>query len=239
MSDIPFGGPLAGIRVGRIEGQWVMNPTQSQLQTSDVNVFISGTRNAIVMVEGGALMVPEDAILEGLFRGHEAVQRLLDVQDEIKREVGKPKRPVPAVEKDESLSQRIRELAQDKLKRAIEIQDKLERYGRFDALKSEVISQALIEYPEREKEIAATFEELKREHFRRLIIQERRRSDGRGLKDVRPIACEVQVLPRTHGSAIFTRGETQALVVTTLGTASDEQKIDALIGEHYKKFMLH
>jgi polyribonucleotide nucleotidyltransferase len=239
VSDIPFQGPLAGIRVGRVDGQWVMNPTQSQLQTSDVNLFISGTRDAIVMVEGGALTVPEDAILEALFRGHEAIQVLLEVQDEIRREVGKAKRPVPIQERDESLSQRIRELAEDKLRRAIEIQDKLERYGRLDELKSEIVSQALIEYPEREKEIAAAFEELKREHFRRLIVRERRRSDGRGLKDVRPITCEVQVLPRTHGSAVFTRGETQALVVTTLGTASDEQKIDALIGEHYKKFMLH
>lgn len=239
VSDIPFKGPLAGIRVGRVDGQWVMNPTQSQLQTSDVNVFISGTRDGIVMVEGGALVVPEDAVLEALFRGHEAIQLLLDIQDGIKREVGKAKRLVPIQEKDESLSRRIRELAQDKLRGAIEIQDKLDRYRRLDDLKSEVVSQAMIEYPEREKEIADAFEELKREHFRRLIVQERRRSDSRGLKDVRPVTCEVQVLPRTHGSAVFTRGETQALVVTTLGTASDEQKIDALIGEHYKKFMLH
>jgi len=239
VSDIPFKGPLAGIRVGRAQGEWVMNPTQSQLQQSDINLFLSGTREGIVMVEGGAQMVPEDVLLEALFRGHEAIQPLLDIQEKIKREIGKAKRSVPPPERDEGLAHRVRELAQGKMREAIEVQDKLERYRRLDELKSEILSQALIEYPDREKEIEGTFEELKKEFFRRLIIQERRRSDGRGLKQVRPISCEVQVLPRTHGSAIFTRGETQALVVTTLGTASDEQKIDALIGEHYKKFMLH
>lgn len=239
VSDIPFNGPLAGIRVGRIQGQWVMNPTQSQLQNSDVNMFLSGTRDAIVMVEGGARMVPEDAILEALFGGHEAIQTLLDVQGEIRREVGKTKRFVPLLERDEGLIRRVRDSAQEKMREAIKVQDKLERYRRLDELKAEVVSRASAEHPEKEKEIGAVFEELKRENFRRFIVAERRRNDGRGLKEVRPITCEVQVLPRTHGSAIFTRGETQALVVTTLGTASDEQKIDALIGEHYKKFMLH
>lgn len=239
VSDIPFNGPLAGIRVGRIQGQWVMNPTQSQLQNSDVNMFLSGTRDAIVMVEGGARMVPEDAILEALFGGHEAIQTLLDVQGEIRREVGKTKRFVPLLERDEGLIRRVRDSAQEKMREAIKVQDKLERYRRLDDLKAEVVSRASVEHPEKEKEIGAVFEELKRENFRRFIVEERRRNDGRGLKEVRPITCEVQVLPRTHGSAIFTRGETQALVVTTLGTASDEQKIDALIGEHYKKFMLH
>lgn len=239
ISDIPFKGPLAGVRVGRIQGEWVINPTQSQLLDSDVNIFLSGTRDGIVMVEGDARMVAEDAILEALFQGQRAIQTLLDLQEEIRREVGKSKRPVPALEQDDRLRKRVQELAQDKIQQAIGTQDKKERHQRLHEVKGEVLSQALTEYPEREKEIRAAFEELERGSFRQFIVRERRRIDGRGLKQVRPVSCEIEVLPRTHGSALFTRGETQALVVTTLGTASDEQKIDALIGEHYKKFMLH
>ncbi|MBI4523927.1 MAG: polyribonucleotide nucleotidyltransferase, partial [Deltaproteobacteria bacterium] len=239
VSDIPFGGPLAGVRIGRIEGQWVVNPLQSQLPNSDVDIFLSGSRDSIVMVEGGARMVPEDEILEALFLGHGAIQSLLDLQEEFKREIGKKKRPVPVFEQDKSLVQRIDELSREKIHQAIAIPEKQERYRRLDEVKSEVLCQALLEYPEKENEIKQAFGEIKRHYFRQLIVREQRRIDGRGLKDVRPIACEVEVLPRTHGSALFTRGETQALVVTTLGTTSDEQKIDALIGEHYKKFMLH
>ena len=239
VSDIPFNGPLAGVRVGRVSGKWVVNPTQSQLSESDVDILLSGSRDAIVMVEGGSRMLPEDEILEGLFKGHEAIQPLLDYQEQLKREVGKTKRSVPLVEPDKALSQRVDALAREKILQAIAITEKLERYKRLDEVKREVVMQVLLDFPEREKEIKGTFEELKKDYFRQLVIKDKRRIDGRGLKDIRPITCEVEVLPRTHGSALFTRGETQALVITTLGTSSDEQKIDALIGEHYKKFMLH
>ena len=239
VSDIPFEGPLAGVRVGRIHDQWIINPMKSQMEDSDVDLFLTCSKDAIVMVEGGARMVPEDAILEALFHGHDAIQPLLDIQEEIKREIGKAKRPIPKVSRDEGIVQRVRELAPDKVKEAIAIPQKLERYKRLDEVKNEVLSQVLVDYPEKEKEIKAVFGDLKRDYFRHLIVEEQSRIDGRGLKDVRPITCEVEILPRTHGSALFTRGETQALVVTTLGTASDEQRVDALIGEHYKKFMLH
>lgn len=239
VSDIPFKGPLAGVRIGRVQGEWVVNPTQSQLQDSDIDIFLSGSREAIVMVEGGARMLPEDTILEALFLGHEAIQPLLDYQEEIKRALGKSKRPVPIVQRDRALIQRVDELARGKILEAIAIPEKQERYKRLDEVKGEVVAQALVEHPEKEKEIKICFDELKKDCFRQLIVKERRRIDGRDLKEVRPITCEVEILPRTHGSALFTRGETQALVVTTLGTTSDEQKIDALIGEHYKKFMLH
>ena len=239
VSDIPFNGPLAGVRMGRIDGQWVINPTQSQLPESDMDIFLSGSRDAIVMVEGGAKMVPEDEILEALFTGHQAIQPLLQIQEEIRRELGKPKRHVPLATLDPKVVQQVEQLALAKLQQAIEIPEKLERYKQIGEIKGEVVAQSLAEFPEREKEIKAAFDDLKRNCFRNLIIQRERRIDGRGLKDIRPITCEVEVLPRTHGSALFTRGETQALVITTLGTASDEQKIDALIGEHYKKFMLH
>jgi polyribonucleotide nucleotidyltransferase len=239
VSDIPFNGPLAGVRIGRIDGRWVVNPTQSQLLESDMDIFLSGSRDAIVMVEGGAKMVPEDEILEALFTGHEAIQPLLQIQEEIRREIGKPKRQVPLAELDAAMVRQVEQLALSKLQQAIEIPEKLERYKQIGEIKGEVVAKLLAEFPQKEKDIKGAFDELKRNCFRGLIIQRERRIDGRGLKDIRPITCEVEILPRTHGSALFTRGETQALVVTTLGTASDEQKIDALIGEHYKKFMLH
>jgi polyribonucleotide nucleotidyltransferase len=239
VSDIPFDGPLVGVRIGRIEGQWVINPTQSQLLDSDMDIFLSGSRDAIVMVEGDAQMVPEDEILEALFAGHEAIQPLLQVQEEIRREVGKAKRHVPLAEIDANVVRRVEALALSKLNQALEVPEKLERYKRIAEVKSEVVPQALGEFPDKGKDIKGAFEALKRNCFRGLVIEKERRIDGRGLKDVRPITCEVEVLPRTHGSALFTRGETQALVVTTLGTASDEQRVDALIGEHFKKFMLH
>ena len=239
VSDIPFNGPLAGVRIGRIDGRWVINPTQSQLLESDMDIFLSGSRDAIVMVEGGAKMVPEDEILEALFTGHEAIQPLLQIQEEIRREIGKPKRQVPLAELDAAMVRQVEQLALSKLQQAIEIPEKLERYKQIGEIKGEVVAKMLAEFPQKEKDIKGAFDELKRNCFRGLIIQRERRIDGRGLRDIRPITCEVEILPRTHGSALFTRGETQALVVTTLGTASDEQKIDALIGEHYKKFMLH
>jgi polyribonucleotide nucleotidyltransferase len=239
VSDVPFNGPLAGVRIGRINGQWIINPTQSQVRDSDTDIFLSGSRDAIMMVEGGAKMVPEDEILEALFTGHQAIQPLLQIQEEIRRELGKPKRQVPLVQLDPAVANRVEELALAKLKQAIEIPEKLDRYKRIGEVKDEVVTQTLAEFPDKEKDIKGAFDELRRNSFRGLIIQQERRIDGRGLRDIRPITCEVEVLPRTHGSALFTRGETQALVVTTLGTASDEQKIDALLGEHYKKFMLH
>ena len=239
VSDIPFNGPLAGVRIGRINGQLVMNPTQSQLSDSDMDIFLSGSRAAIVMVEGGAQVIPEDEILEALFAGHEAIQPLLEMQQEIRRAVGKAKRQVPLAQLDKAAAQRVEGLALSKLKQALEVPEKLERYKRIAEVKGEVVPLALAEHPDKAKDIKGAFEELKRSCFRNLVIEKERRIDGRGLKDIRPISCEVEILPRTHGSALFTRGETQALVVTTLGTASDEQRVDALIGEHFKKFMLH
>src|SRR5262245_25155125 len=239
VSDIPFNGPLAGVRIGRVDGKWVMNPTQAQLDESSVDIFLSGSRDAIVMVEGGAQMVPENEILEALFAGHEAVQPLIQIQEEIRREIGKPKRHVPLASLDQAVTRRVGELALSKLKEALEITEKLERYKRIAEVKNEVVASVLGEFPEKQKDIKGAFEELKRNVCRNLVIQQERRIDGRGLKDIRPITCEVEVLPRTHGSALFTRGETQGLVVTTLGTTSDEQRVDALLGEHFKKFMLH
>jgi polyribonucleotide nucleotidyltransferase len=205
VSDIPFNGPLAGVRVGRVEGKWVVNPTQSQLPDSDVDIFLSGSRDAIVMVEGGARMVPEDEILEALFFGHQAIQPLLDYQEEMKRELGKTKRLVPLVESDKALAARIDAAARDKVLQAISVAEKLERYKKLDEVKKLTLAEILLQEPEREKEIKTSFDGLKKNIFRQQIVKEGRRIDGRGLKDIRPITCEIEILPRTHGGALYAR----------------------------------
>ena len=239
VSDIPFQGPLAGVRVGRIDGAWVMNPLLAEVPRSDVNIFLSGTRDGLVMVEGGAAVVPEEGVLDALFQGHQAIQPLIDLQENLKSQLGKPKRAAPQEEKDEALRARVRELAEEKLGEAVRIADKKQRNARIDEVGVEALTAGAEEFPGREREIKGAFRELEKFQLRDLVLRQRKRIDGRGLKDVRPITCEVNLLPRAHGSALFTRGETQALVVSTLGTAADVQRIDALNGEQHKKFMLH
>jgi polyribonucleotide nucleotidyltransferase len=239
VSDIPFRGPIAGVRVGRLRGVLTVNPLQSQIENSDVNLFVAAGRDAIIMVEGGAQAVPEEEMLEALFLAQEAVKPILDVQDEIARVVGKPKRTVVAVPRDAALAARVRDVAGDKLQAALVVPGKHERRTAVANVKQAVKAALADESADRGHEVDEVLEELEGEALRMLAVRENKRVDGRGPADIRPITCEVSVLPRTHGSALFTRGETQALVVATLGTAADEQKIDALIGEQYKKFMLH
>ncbi|MGH7961218.1 MAG: polyribonucleotide nucleotidyltransferase [Candidatus Binatia bacterium] len=239
VSDIPFRGPIAGVRIGRLQGTLVVNPLQSQFAQSDINLFVAAGRDAIIMVEGGGRIVSEEDMLEALFLAQEAVKPILDIQDEVARVVGKQKRSLVVATPDTALIDRVRDLAADKLRAALSVAAKHERAAAVAAVKQEVASALAEGYLGREKEVAATFEELNSHSLRSLVLRENRRVDGRGPADIRPISCEVDVLPRTHGSAVFTRGETQALAVTTLGTTSDEQKVDALIGEQYKKFMLH
>jgi polyribonucleotide nucleotidyltransferase len=239
LSDIPWNGPIAAVRIGRIGGKFVINPTTSQLVDSDMNIIVAGSRDAIVMVEGGASMVAEAVVLEALMTAHESLQPLITLQENLRGLVGKPKRTVTAPVVDAELERRVREAALPELRTALAKSGKHERYAGLDAARDAVIGSVGDGTPERAKQVATLFDKLKKEVVRETIIHEGRRLDGRGLGDVRPITCEVEILPRTHGSALFTRGETQALVVSTLGTSSDEQKIDALIGETYKKFMLH
>jgi polyribonucleotide nucleotidyltransferase len=239
ISDIPFNGPIAGVRVGRIDGKLVLNPTALQVAECDLQMIIAGSRDAIVMVEGGARMLSEDVLLDALYFGHRELQPILDMQAELRRAVGKPKRTVTPPAVDQALAARVRELASSKIVEALTTSGKHERADAVRQVRAEVLTALAAEFPEREREVKNLFEHVHEEIVRGMIVGEKRRLDGRGLADIRPISCEVQVLPRTHGSALFTRGETQALVVATLGTSSDEQRIDALIGDTYKKFMMH
>jgi polyribonucleotide nucleotidyltransferase len=239
LSDIPFNGPIAAVRIARIGGRFVINPMTSQLEESDLNVIVAGSRDAIVMVEGGAKMVAEGVLLDALYTAHEAMQPLLQLQETLRGNVGKPKRQVTPPALDAELERRVREAALPRLQAALGKTVKQERYAALDAVRGEVVTALGGEAGERAKEVGALVDRVKKQVVRGAILTEQRRLDGRGLTDVRPVTCDVEVLPRTHGSALFTRGETQALVVATLGTSSDEQKIDALIGEQYKKFMLH
>ncbi len=239
LSDIPWNGPVAAVRVARVDGQFVVNPTNTQLAESDLNIIVASSREAIVMVEGGANQLPEDVVLDALYIAFDAAQPLIALQEDLQRAVGKPKRPVAAPPVEAALEAAVREAALPRLREALAKTVKQERYAALDAAHDAVVTELAGGDAARAKAVGQLFDRLKKELVREAILSDGRRIDGRGLTDVRPITCETSVLPRTHGSALFTRGETQALVVATLGTSSDEQKIDALIGEHYKKFMLH
>ena len=239
VSDIPFRGPIAGVRIGRLKGSLVVNPLQAQFEDSDINLFVAAGRDAIIMVEGGAQIVPEEEMLEALFLAQESIAPVLDAQDELARIAGKQKRTFEAVPPDTNLINRVKELGTEKLQTALFVPAKHERGAAISGVEAEVKAALTEEYAGRERDIAHAFEELTSEMLRMAIVKDGRRVDGRGVADIRPITCEVGVLPRTHGSAVFTRGETQALVVVTLGTASDEQRIDGLISQQSKRFMLH
>ncbi len=239
VSDIPFNGPIGCVRVGRIDGKLVINPTLQQIEQSELNLIVAGTRDGIVMVEGGARALPEDVMLDALFGAHEAIQPLIKMQEELRQAIGKPKREVVPPAVNTALVSRVEADAMPRIKAAFKVAGKHERAGAVRAAEQATQAALAAEFPDAADEIGEHFHEAVSKVMREAIVKDGRRVDGRALSDIRSITCEVSCLPRTHGSAVFTRGETQALVVATLGTSSDEQKIDALIGEHYKKFMLH
>ncbi|MGQ9655506.1 MAG: polyribonucleotide nucleotidyltransferase, partial [Thermodesulfobacteriota bacterium] len=218
ISDIPFMGPIGAVRVGRVNGQWVINPGEKQLEESDVNLIVAGTREAVVMVEGGARMVPEREILDGIFLGHAALQPLIEMQEELREDAGVPKRPYEAVEPPEELSLKVREMALEEMDRALRLPGKKERRGRISELEARVLDALSGPYPGKENLIKALLEGIEREVARRIILEEGRRIDGRAFNQVRPVSCEVGLLPRAHGSGLFTRGETQVMAVAPLGT---------------------
>jgi polyribonucleotide nucleotidyltransferase len=239
ISDIPWAGPYAGVRVGRINGQFVVNPTFTERQSSDVDLVVACSRDAIVMVEGGLAEVSENVIVDALMFAHKEAQPLLDLQEKLRAAVGKPKREFVPPAKDPVIVDRVSALATEKIQSAMAIREKQERYAALDACGGEVKTALASEFPERGGEIGEAFESMKKKHLRELVLSTGRRIDGRGTTDIRQITSEAGVLPRTHGSALFTRGETQALVTTTLGTKQDVQHIEALTGDIDKRFMLH
>ncbi len=239
VSDIPFEGPIAAVRVGRVDGRLIANPTNAQRAESDLEIVVSGSRDAVMMVEGEADLISEDDMLEAIFFGHQALQPLIDLQEQLQKAAGKEKRPFESPQTDPELEKRVRELGEEALNRAIRIRTKQERYAAIDQVKQDVLEALGEEYAERADEVADILGSLSKQLVRRMIVQEKVRIDGRDFTTVRPISCEVGILPRAHGSALFTRGETQALVALALGTAMDEQRLDNVQGMEYKQFMLH
>ncbi len=239
VSDIPFFGPIAGVKVGRVEGRLIANPTAEELEKSDIEIVVAASRDAVIMVEGGAALVSEEEMLEAVFFGHASVQPILSAQEELRKMAGVPKREVLPPVVDEALKARVGELAYGKMKEAVRIKSKMERHDRIDAIAAETMTGLLPEGEGRDKEVKGFLGDLEYELVREHILKEGERIDGRDLRTIRPITTEIGLLPRGHGSALFTRGETQALVAATLGTTIDEQRIDSLYGENRKRFLLH
>lgn len=239
ISDIPFAGPIASVRVGRIDGQFKINPTIAEWETSDINIIVAGSKTGVVMVEGGSKMVSEADVLEAIFFGHREMQPLIALQEELREKIAKPKRVIPEAERDEELTAKIEAEILDDLKAGLQIPAKLERQDRLRALKAELITRLGEAYADRKKAVAEIFSDLKKRISREMILKEGRRIDGRRFDEIRPISCEVGILPRPHGSALFTRGETQVLGVLTLGSGPDEQRVETLSGEEFRPFMLH
>ncbi len=239
ISDVPFNIPIAGVRVGRINGEFVCNPTNKQQKESDIDLIVAGSKDAIIMVEGGAKMVSEDDLLDAMMFASKSMQGVIKLQEKILTEAGKPKKTIPSIKTDKELAAKVIGFADSKIRAALNIPSKQERYQRLSDISKELIESLKPNYKDREDEVTKLFEDLKYRILRESVLTTNTRIDGRGLADIRQITYEVGLLPRTHGSALFTRGETQAMVATTLGTSEDEQKIDALSGWEYKTFMLH
>jgi len=239
ISDIPFHNPIGAVRVGRIDGQLIINPLFSQLESSDMNLTIAGTKDHIIMVEGGAQEIAEQDMVAALAFGHEHIKKVVAVIEELVSKVGKPKQDVVKREINPELASAVTDAVTEKINSANRIKDKHGREEAIGAIKKEITESLAERFPESEKDIAKIIGDIESAGLRGMILNEGVRADGRGLDNIRDISIETGVLPRTHGSAIFTRGQTQALVVTTLGTKMDEQRIDDLLGESFKSYMLH
>lgn len=239
ISDIPFAGPIACVRVGRIDGQFKVNPTIEECENSDINIIVAGSRNGVVMVEGGCDIVSESDMLEAIFFGHQALQPLIDLQVKLKEINGVPKRPFAVLEKDEELVKKVEQDAHSRLYEAIQVYGKKQRNVAIRNAKFEIMEKLGDDFSDRKDEIFDVLDDIIRKISRDIILKEGRRIDNRKFDEIRAITCEVNILPRTHGSALFTRGETQVLGVLTLGSGGDEQRVETLSGDEYRPFMLH
>lgn len=237
-SDIPIKGPIGGVRVGRINGEYKCNPTNSELEMSNIDLLVAGNRDGVIMVEGSAKVGKEDDILEAIFFGYDHLHGVIEIQEKLSDELNIGKNEYTP-RSNEELREQIQSFALPQIREAHAISGKLERRRRLEEILEAAMEKFAGEDEESGVEVREVLAETERQFIRGMILNEGRRIDGRGLSEIRPISCEVGILPRTHGSAIFTRGETQVLAVTTFGTSSDEQKIDSLSGESYKSFMLH
>ncbi len=247
ISKIPFDGPVAAVKVGRVNGEFIINPTVEQMEMSDIDLTVAGTKDAINMVEAGAKEVSEDDMLEALMFGHEAIKELVAFENEIVSQIGEEKMEYEVLEISEEVKERVKELATTRLDQALRIKDKLEKYAAIDQIKEEIVTLYEEENKELENEelkkiitgVKLTLEEIEYELFRSIVVKEHTRADGRAMDEIRPLSTDIDLLPRAHGSALFTRGQTQALSAVTLGALGEHQILDGLDLETSKRFMLH
>ena len=247
ISQIPFDGPIAGVKVGRVNGEFIINPTPDELEKSDIDLTVAGTTEAINMVEAGSKEVSEEDMLEALMFGHEAVKELCEFQKTIIKEIGLPKMEYEKLDITDELREEVKGLAADKLDSAMRIKEKLAKYEAIDNVKKEVVSKYEEENSDLDKDelnilltkVKLVLESIEYDIFRSITVNEKTRADGRAMNEIRPLSGEIDILPRTHGSAVFTRGETQALAVTTLGALNEYQALDGISLEAEKHFMLH
>ena len=247
ISKIPFDGPIAGVKVGRVNGKFVINPSVEEMETSDIDLTVAGTMDAINMVEAGAKEASEEDMLDALMFGHDAVKELVKFEEKIVKEIGQEKMEYEALEITNELKDEIYSLAKEPLDNAMRIKDKLEKYAAIDKIKEDVVAKFEYENEELEKDeltelltkVKLCLGEVEYEVFRKIVVKEKKRADGRKMTEIRPLSTNIDLLPRTHGSALFTRGETQSLSVVTLGALGEHQIIDGLSPEDEKRFMLH
>jgi polyribonucleotide nucleotidyltransferase len=239
ISDIPFDGPTGSVIIGLIDGEFVINPTMAQREKSSMHLVVSGTKDAIMMVEAGANEVPEEVMLDAILFAHEEIKKIVNFIEEIVKEVGKSKQEVELFTIDKAIEKEVREYATEKMVQAIKTVDKMERNKNMEDVKAEVIQVFEEKYPENSKDVGETLYEIIKHQVRRMIIEEGIRPDNRATDEIRPISCEVSLLPRTHGTGLFTRGQTQVLTVATLGAMGDAQVLDGLGEEESKRYMHH
>ena len=239
ISPIPWDGPIASVRVGRVEGKFIANPTYDEIEKGDLNIVVSATRNAIVMVEGECSEISEADFADAIFFGKDAVQGVIDLQDKMREAIGVTKWTFTKAEAPAGLAERVRAVSLTGIKDACSTREKHTRYSKFKDVKKATVAALTSEFPEKEGFIKEAYEDLRYDTMREQVVYEGQRVDGRDLTTVRPITIEVGFIPRTHGSTLFTRGETQAICTVTLGTSRDEQRVDGLVEEEWKRFLLH
>ena len=239
ISDVPWNGPIAGVRMGRINGEFVVNPTKAQLEETDLNIVVAGTKDAILMVEGGAEEVPEDIILEVIMAAHEEIKKIVAFQEDMTAKVGKEKRVFECKDVPAEISDAVRAYGHDKLDAAVRCADKQQRDAQENEVRADVLAHFEEIYPDNLADVNKAFDAMTKEIVRHMITVEKIRPDGRQLDEVRPISCRTGVLPRTHGSGLFTRGQTQVLNVTTVAPLSEKQTIDGLGVETEKRYIHH